>query len=177
MKKRILACLLMMCMLVTMLPATAFAAEEVAPTDEPTQNEAVCISDALCTEEMVNADCPVCGGESGYTACTGVPAKPEENDSSIPWMELTPAEQIQSAADGLLSDAAENNNYEVADSTGFTDAISLIANSNASEATITLTQNVTLPGVDELGVEGKHITITSSDADTFLLTLKKMRCA
>ena len=103
MKKRILACLLMMCMLVTMVPATAFAAEDVAPTDEPQHiNEAVCICDALCTErnsqyrlsclrrrsglyrlhlhyrgtaqdeasafrdalcteEAVNADCPVCG--------------------------------------------------------------------------------------------------------------------
>ncbi len=38
MKKRILACLLMMCMLVTMLPATAFAAEDIAPIDELSQN-------------------------------------------------------------------------------------------------------------------------------------------
>ncbi len=38
MKKRILACLLMMCMLVTMVPATAFAAEDIAPTDELSQN-------------------------------------------------------------------------------------------------------------------------------------------
>ena len=40
MKKRILACLLMMCMLVTMVPATAFAAEDIAPTDELSQNPA-----------------------------------------------------------------------------------------------------------------------------------------
>ena len=214
MKKRILACLLMICMLVTMVPATAFAAEEVAPTDEPMQNEAVCICDALCTEgtvntdcpvcgdetgyttcsgtaaeptqnevvcickalcteETVNADCPICGGEAGYIACTHTADDPQEDDHSTPWTELTPAEQIQSAADGLLSDAAENNNYEVADSTGFTDAISAIESRDASEATITLTQNVMLSGVDELGVEGKHITITSSDADTFLLTLAK----
>ncbi|CUP47422.1 S-layer homology domain-containing protein [Flavonifractor plautii] len=39
MKKRILACLLMMCMLVTMLPATAFAAEYPAVSDNQTTSE------------------------------------------------------------------------------------------------------------------------------------------
>ncbi|MFR3785846.1 MAG: leucine-rich repeat protein [Agathobaculum desmolans] len=38
MKKRILAGLLMTCMLVTMLPVTAFAAEDIALTDESTQS-------------------------------------------------------------------------------------------------------------------------------------------
>ena len=81
MKKRILACLLMMCMLVTMVPATAFAAEDVAPTDEPQQNEAVCICDALCTEGTVNTDCPVCGGEVGYTACTYTTEEPQQDEA------------------------------------------------------------------------------------------------
>lgn len=65
MKKRILASLLSLVMVLSMFQ-TALAAEGFTPADEPQQDEAVCICDALCTEEMVNTDCPVCGGEAGY---------------------------------------------------------------------------------------------------------------
>ena len=69
MKKRILASLLALVMVLSMVPA-ALAAEGFTQADEPQQDEAVCICDALCTEETVNADCPVCGGEAGYVGCT-----------------------------------------------------------------------------------------------------------
>ena len=68
MKKRILASVLALVMALSMVP-TALAAEEVTPTDDTPQEEAVCTCEALCTEEAVNADCPVCGGEAGYAAC------------------------------------------------------------------------------------------------------------
>ena len=68
MKKRILASVLALVMALSMVP-TALAAEEFTPTDDTPQEEAVCTCEALCTEEAVNADCPVCGGEAGYAAC------------------------------------------------------------------------------------------------------------
>ena len=64
MKKRILASLLSLVMVLSMFQ-TALAAEGFTPADEPQQDEAVCICDALCTEEMVKTDLHVCAGEEG----------------------------------------------------------------------------------------------------------------
>lgn len=58
MKKRIQASLLSVVMVLTMLP-TALAAEGLAPpTGDPSQDGTVCICEALCIEETVNASCP-----------------------------------------------------------------------------------------------------------------------
>lgn len=59
MKKRILASLLSLCLLVGLLPTAALAAGE--PDDE-------CTCEALCTEEAVDDTCSVC--KEGYELCT-----------------------------------------------------------------------------------------------------------
>lgn len=72
MRKRLLASLLSLVMVLTMLPAAALAAdppEEAAPVED-------CICTELCTVENINGDCPVCGGEGGYAACAYT--EPEE---------------------------------------------------------------------------------------------------
>lgn len=81
MKKRILASLLSLVMVLSMFP-TALAAEGFTQADEPQQDEAVCICDALCTEEIVNADCPICGEEAGYAACAGTAAEPQQDETA-----------------------------------------------------------------------------------------------
>ena len=86
MKKRILASLLSLVMVLSMLPATAFAAEEVAPTDELLQNP---------TDDI--------GGEGGSTPWAGltpaesvdVPAHAPMNNSSV--YEVSSAEELKNA--------------------------------------------------------------------------------
>lgn len=62
MKKRLLASLMTICLLVGLLPTAALATE-----GEP-GGEMLCTCTALCTEEDTNETCEVCA--AGYTACT-----------------------------------------------------------------------------------------------------------
>ena len=56
MKKRLFSILLALCMVLCLVPTTAFAESE---TEEPP----VCICETACTAEAMNADCPICGVE------------------------------------------------------------------------------------------------------------------
>lgn len=56
MKKRLFSILLALCMVLCLVPTTAFAESE---TEEPP----VCSCETACTAEAMNADCPICGVE------------------------------------------------------------------------------------------------------------------
>ena len=56
MKKRLFSILLALCMVLCLVPTTAFAESE---TEEPP----VCTCETACTAEAMNADCPICGVE------------------------------------------------------------------------------------------------------------------
>lgn len=185
MKKRILAGLLSVVMVLTMLP-TALAAEGLTlPAGDPSQDETVCICEALCTAETVNAACPVCAGD--FTACgykeqddTSLNGIEDEldNDSFIPVTDLNPAPQN------------DNNTYEVGTADALTAALSEITESEAEEVTIVLTADVTATtrkatteaekklvggsnpeNVSIAGVVGKHITFTSKEGNRHTLGL------
>lgn len=66
MKRRIISVLLVLVMALTLLPTAAFATEEdvAAPAE---RQEPVCVCEAACTEEAMNADCPICGAEGAHT--------------------------------------------------------------------------------------------------------------
>lgn len=58
-------------------PCTFGCVECNAETGEPEKD--ACICDAPCTEETVNADCPVCGADGAdLTACEGKPEQPQQ---------------------------------------------------------------------------------------------------
>ena len=69
MKKRLLASLLSLAMVLTMLPSAALAAGNGPDTGEPSEDTPTCICTELCTEAG-NPDCPVC--LAGYSACKGM---------------------------------------------------------------------------------------------------------
>ena len=50
MKKRLFSILFMCCMMLTLLPATAFA-------EDDTEELSVCICETACTAESMNTDC------------------------------------------------------------------------------------------------------------------------
>ena len=93
MKRRILSILLLCSMVLTTLPATAFAEEE---QDAPIAETPVCSCETACTEEGMNADCPVCGAEgAALEACQKyVPAaEAAEEAEAEPEPEQQPEEE------------------------------------------------------------------------------------
>lgn len=56
MKKRLFSILLALCMVLCLVPTTAFAESE-------TEETPVCSCETACTAEAMNADCPICGAE------------------------------------------------------------------------------------------------------------------
>ena len=163
MKKRILASLLSLVMVLSMFP-TALAAGNFTPTDEPQQDEAVCICDALCTEGTVNTDCPVCGGEVGYTACAGTVSEPtQDEDNGIPADEGNSA----SETDKLLT---EENVYKVGSIDELKTAITAIEESTDTEATVVLTGDITYNS-GFAGVADKHVTLKSEEGKRYSIDL------
>lgn len=84
MKKRLFAVLVCLCMVISMLPVSAFA--EGGDTDGSSPAEPVCICETLCTEGAVDAACPVCSAEGAdLSACKGeAPAPPSTEPLRAP---------------------------------------------------------------------------------------------
>ena len=109
MKKRLFSILLALCMVLCLVPTTAFAESE---TEEPP----VCTCETACTAEAMNADCPICGVEGALAENCGKHVEPAaEGEASQPEGEKTQEKQdsdmpkIQSeAALAQMSGEGEN---------------------------------------------------------------------
>lgn len=113
MKKRFLSILLSLCMVLALLPVTAFAEDNEEPTETP-----VCICEAACAAEAMNADCPVCGAEGATIENCGKYEVPVEETEP----EQTAVEKVQAMLDALptveelenAEEATVNAAYEAA---------------------------------------------------------------
>ena len=118
MKKRLLSILLMCCMVLTLLPTTAFA-------EESTETPPVCSCETACTVDNMNKECPVCGAENAIPQnCgqyipvedrTGENGSTERADDPNGPTELSAADQVQAMIDGLpnAEEVTEDNAEEV----------------------------------------------------------------
>ena len=118
MKKRLLSILLMCCMVLTLLPTTAFA-------EESTETPPVCSCETACTADNMNTECPVCGAENAIPQnCgqyipvedrTGENGSTEGADDPNGPIELSAADQVQAMIDGLpnAEEITEDNAEEV----------------------------------------------------------------
>ena len=118
MKKRLLSILLMCCMVLTLLPTTAFA-------EESTETPPVCSCETACTTDNMDKECPVCGAENAIPQnCgqyipvedrTGENGSTERADDPNGPTELSAADQVQAMIDGLpnAEEITENNAEEV----------------------------------------------------------------
>ena len=89
MKKRLLSILLALCMVLCLVPTTAFAESE-------TEETPVCTCETACTAEAMNADCPICGVEG---------ALPENCECSEPIENAEPeGEENEEQPEGEASD-------------------------------------------------------------------------
>ena len=87
MKKRLFSILLALCMVLCLVPTTAFAESE-------TEETPVCTCEIACTEETMNTECPVCGAEGALAENCGKYVEPAaEGEASQPEGEKTQENQ------------------------------------------------------------------------------------
>lgn len=82
MKKRLLSILLMCCMVLTLLPTTAFA-------EESTETPPVCTCETACAAETMNAECSVCGAEGASAENCAKYIKPADDAAVQPEGEVS----------------------------------------------------------------------------------------
>ena len=82
MKKRLFSILLALCMVLCLVPTTAFAESE---TEEPP----VCCCETACTAEAMNADCPICGAEGALPENCAKCAQPADDAAVQPEGEVS----------------------------------------------------------------------------------------
>ena len=87
MKKRLFSILLAQCMVLNFVPITAFAEDSTEETPE-------CTCETTCTEETMNAECPVCGAKGALPEkCEKYVEPATEDETSQPKGEKTPEKQ------------------------------------------------------------------------------------
>ena len=87
MKKRLFSILLAQCMVLNFVPITAFAEDSTEETPE-------CTCETTCTEETMNAECPVCGAKGSLPEKCGKYVEPAaEDETSQPKGEKTQEKQ------------------------------------------------------------------------------------
>ena len=93
MKKRLFSILLALCMVLCLVPTTAFAESE-------TEETPVCTCETACTEETMNTECPVCGAEGALAENCGKYVEPAaEGEASQP-----EGEELQENQDSDMPD-------------------------------------------------------------------------
>ena len=93
MKKRLFAILLALTLALSLLPVAVFAdGEDAAASNaqQEQQQEVVCVCEAACTAEGMNADCPICGAEGAAVERCGKYAAPAEDKAAQPADEEQP---------------------------------------------------------------------------------------
>ena len=128
MRKRLFSILLAQCMVLCLVPTTAFAEESMEETP-------VCTCEMACTEETMNAECPICGAEGALAencrkyaepAAEGEESRPEgeelqENqDSDMPDTQ-SEAALAQMSGEGENGIAVQSAGVAI-DNTNFPDA-------------------------------------------------------
>ena len=92
MKKRLFSILLALCMVLCLVPTTAFAESE---TEEPP----VCSCETACTAEAMNADCPICGAEGALSENCAKCAQPADGAAVQPEGEVSDPQPEGEASD------------------------------------------------------------------------------
>ena len=167
MKRRLLSILLLCSMVLTALPATAFAEEG---QDAPVAETPVCSCETACTEEGMNADCPICGAEGAAPEACGKyvspaeaaeaepePEQPEEQpekEPEPPAQALAPA--VQSAEGAAVTEVSTADELKTALGDSSVDTIKL-----TKDVTLTETEVLTARGDTTLDLNGKVLNLNS----------------
>ena len=154
MKKRLFSILLALCMVLCLVPTTAFAESE---TEEPP----VCSCETACTAEAMNADCPICGAEGALPENCAKCSGPVEDAAAEPEVEDNEAQPEASPV--VLSGKREIKS----------EAELNVALGDKSCTEITLGENIELSGgyiishTVTLDLNGYTLTVNGNEWDIF----------
>ena len=141
MRKRLFSILLALCMVLCLVPTTAFAESE-------TEETPVCTCETACTAEAMNADCPICGVEGALPENCAKCAQPADGAAVQPEGEVSDP-QPETALTALIGGSETATEVSTADK-----LTAAIADSNVStvrlagdisiSSTLTVNRAVTL---------------------------------
>ena len=114
MKKRLLSILLMCCMVLTLLPTTAFA-------EGSAEEQSACTCETVCAVESMNADCHVCGAEGAAAEncakyvkpADGVPSQPKGEPAVLNGEGETVIKLTQSNISDYMSSGLTDGSYQL----------------------------------------------------------------
>ena len=101
MKKRLLSFAVAFCMVLSLLPAAAFAEENAEAL--------VCICEEACTAEAMNVSCPVCGAEGASVESCCKYTAPTAEDPELTAVEKAQAEKEKARQEQLAQMKKEEN--------------------------------------------------------------------
>lgn len=173
MKKRLFSILLALCMVLCLVPTTAFAESE---TEEPP----VCSCETACTAEAMNADCPICGVEGALPENCAKCAQPADDAAVQPEKEVSdpqPEGEVSDpqpkaaltalsgegetpAASGAVTDVSTAADLTAAIANPDVNTVRLAANIDISN-TLTVNRTVTLD------LNGYALTVGGTELDIF----------
>ena len=173
MKKRLFSILLALCMVLCLVPTTAFAESE---TEEPP----VCSCETACTAEAMNADCPICGAEGALPENCAKCAQPAdgaavqpEGEVSDPQPEGKVSDPQPKAALTALSGEGETPaaSGAVTDVSTAADLTAAIANPDVNTvrlaANIDISNTLTVNRTVTLDLNGYALTVGGTELDIF----------
>ena len=158
MKKRLFSILLAQCMVLNFVPITAFAEDSTEKTPE-------CTCETTCTEETMNAECPVCGAKGALPEKCGKYVEPAaEDETSQPKGEKTQEKQNSDMPDTQSEAALAQMSSEGENGIAVQSAGVAIDNNNFPDANFRTI------------VEGFDTNNDSSLSDTEIAAVKKINC-
>ena len=158
MKKRLFSILLAQCMALNFVPITAFAEDSTEETPE-------CTCETTCTEETMNAECPVCGAKGALPEKCGKYVEPAaEDETSQPKGEKTQEKQNSDMPDTQSEAALAQMSSEGENGIAVQSADVAIDNNNFPDANFRTI------------VEGFDNNKDGSLSDTEIAAVKKINC-
>ncbi len=158
MKKRLFSILLAQCMVLNFVPITAFAEDSTEETPE-------CTCETTCTEETMNAECPVCGAKGALPEKCGKYVEPAaEDETSLPKGEKTQEKQNSDMPDTQSEAALAQMSSEGENGIAVQSAGVAIDNNNFPDANFRTI------------VEGFDNNKDGSLSDTEIAAVKKINC-
>ena len=145
MKKRLFAILLALTLALSLLPVAVFAdGEDAAASNaqQEQQQEVVCVCEAACTAEGMNADCPICGAEGAAVERCGKYAAPAEDKAAQPADEEQPDTGAPDADKPAVEPAVQSADQGIAAQAGHAHCIcggSVTAGDHTSHSDVTYT--------------------------------------
>ena len=159
MRKRLFSILLAQCMVLCLVPTTAFAEDSMEETP-------VCTCEIACTEETMNTECPVCGVEGALAENCGKYVEPAaEGEASQP-----EGEKLQENQDSDMPDTQSEAALAQLSSEG--------ENGIAVQSAGVTIDNTNFPDANFRTVVKKFDTNQDSSlSDTEIAAVKKINCS